>query len=240
MQSIDIEPLKTLQDPDKIAEYQLGLVREIKAATESSNKLMLPFLLKETNPNLLSIGAALYQVELADNKDNDLIRAHIKDVLKKTQSPVLSTVLRILEQSRKEIKPDFMFDKDYALMTGKNFSFMSPRIPSKFILLDFWASWCTPCRKSIKTDIPYLSKKYSEEQLRIVGIVVQDKYEAATKAIKADKNQHTQIYDYDGTLNKYFEIDGIPYYVLINQETQEIKGFKTFIAVQEYLANELK
>ncbi|MNU21921.1 Thiol-disulfide oxidoreductase ResA [compost metagenome] len=239
MQSLDARPLHTLQDPDKIAEYQLSLVKEIKAVTESNNKLLLPFLLKETNANLLALAAGLYQIELANNKDNDLITAHLDNVEKSTPSNLLSTVLIVLQKSRKTIKPDFLFDRSYMLMEGKNFNFLSPRIPAKFILLDCWASWCSPCRKSIKTDLPYLSKKYTPQQLQIIGVVVKDKFQPAEKAIKADKNTYLQIYDQDKFLDEYFEIEGIPYYVLINQETQEIKAFQVLVDLEEYLAKEL-
>lgn len=240
MRNINLEPLNTLKDEEKIAAYQLSLVREIKAVTERVNKLLLPFLTKETDPNLLAIAAALYQVELANNKDNDQITEHLTSIQKNTQSAILLTVLEVLKKSRKEIKPDFMFDKTYLLMESKNFNFLSPRMPAKFILMDFWASWCTPCRKAIKTELPLLIKKYTPQQLQIIGIVVNDEFQQAEQAIKKDKNPHTQIYDHDNYLANYFEIQGIPYYVIINQETQEIKAFRTFFAVQDYLAEAIK
>ena len=239
MQRLDPEPLNTLKDPEKIMEYQLRMVKEIKAATESNNKLLLPFLLKESDPNLLALASGLYQIEYANNRDNDLITEHLSRIEKSAPSSLLNSVLVVLQKSRKTIKPDFMFDRSYRLMEGKNFNFLSPRIPSKFILLDCWASWCTPCRKSIKTDLPYLRKKYSPQQLQIIGVVVKDKFQAAEKAIKADHNQYLQIYDHDKFLNQYFEIQGIPYYVLINQETQEIRAFQGIVDLEEYLAKEL-
>lgn len=235
MQSLDPEPLYTLKDPEKIAEYQLSMVKEIKAVTESNNKLLLPFLLKESNPNLLALASGLYQIEYANNRDNDLITGHLSRIEESAPSSLLNSVLAVLQKSRKTIKPDFMFDRSYRLMKGENFDFLSPRIPSKFILLDCWASWCTPCRKSIKTDLPYLTKKYSPQQLQIIGVVVKDKFQAAEKAIKADNNQYPQIYDQDNFLDQYFEIQGIPYYVLINQETQEIKAFQGIVDLAEYL-----
>lgn len=239
MQHLDPEPLNTLKDPEKIAEYQLRMVKEIKAITESNNQLLLPFLLKESDPNLLALAAGLYQIEYANNRDNDLITEHLSQIEKSAPSSLLNSVLMVLHKSRKTIKPDFMFDRSYMLMEGKNFNFLTPRIPSKFILLDCWASWCTPCRKSIKTDLPYLSKKYSPQQLQIIGVVVKDQFQAAEKAIKADNNKYPQIYDQDKFLDHYFEIEGIPYYILINQETQEIKTFQGFIDLEEYLTKEL-
>ncbi|MNT60135.1 hypothetical protein D3C72_1976930 [compost metagenome] len=69
--------------------------------------------------------------------------------------------------------------------------------------------------------------------------MVKDKFQPAEKAIKADKNTYPQIYDQDKFLDQYFEIEGIPYYVLINQETQEIKAFQVLVDLEEYLAKEL-
>lgn len=95
---------------------------------------------------------------------------------------------------------------------------------NKYVLLDFWASWCVYCRE----EIPYLKeiyKKYIPKDLEIIGISEDDDVSAWKKAIAEDKTQnwrhilaplHNQKNDSLVT-NKYF-VYGIPVTILINKE----------------------
>ncbi len=63
----------------------------------------------------------------------------------------------------------------------------------KYVILDFWGSWCTPCRKS-HPHLVELYKKYKKENFEIVGLAGNEsKYDAWTKAIKDDGLTWPQI-----------------------------------------------
>ena len=77
--------------------------------------------------------------------------------------------------------PDFTAND---LLTGKPFSLSS--LKGKVVLLDFWASWCVPCRKS-NPHVKALYNKYSKKGFDVVYIASDDSNpNAALKAIEQD------------------------------------------------------
>lgn len=82
------------------------------------------------------------------------------------------------------------------------------------VYVDFWASWCGPCRKSF----PWMNdiqKKY--KQLKIVSINVDQNKELATEFLTENPVSFSIIYDPKGTLAKKYGLQGMPSSYIYNK-----------------------
>jgi peroxiredoxin len=102
--------------------------------------------------------------------------------------------------------------------SGKVFSLSSLR--GKYVLVDFWASWCEPCRG----ENPNVVKAYQEfknKNFTIVGVSLDQKKEAWLEAIHEDHLTWTHISDLGFWQSKAvstFQFTGIPYNVLLDPQ----------------------
>ncbi len=78
--------------------------------------------------------------------------------------------------------PDLAPDFKLATLEGKPLSLAEYK--SKVVLLNFWATWCGPCRAEVP-DLVELQNKY-KDQLQIIGLVVDDDDQAAIKKFVAE------------------------------------------------------
>ncbi|MBL4942508.1 MAG: TlpA family protein disulfide reductase [Colwellia sp.] len=87
----------------------------------------------------------------------------------------------------------------------------------KVVYLDFWASWCGPCRKSF----PWMNKiqaEYKSQGFSVISINLDANRALAEKFLVETPAVFPVIYDPKGKLAKHFKIKGMPSSMLIGRD----------------------
>ena len=95
----------------------------------------------------------------------------------------------------------------------------------KYVVADFWASWCGPCRAEIP-NLKAISKEYSSDKLIVLGINVWDQEQKFKEALANEGIDYPQIYvpqngEYNAT--ELYGIQGIPQIILFGPDGTIIK-----------------
>jgi len=115
---------------------------------------------------------------------------------------------------------------DFDLPTDKgNIKLSSLR--GNVVYVDYWASWCPPCRKSF----PWMNQmhsKYEAQGLKIIGISLDSTRKSADKFLKKMPALFSIAYDHDGNTADDYEVQVMPTSYLIDREGNLIYTHKGF------------
>ncbi|MEO8412062.1 MAG: AhpC/TSA family protein [Ginsengibacter sp.] len=124
-----------------------------------------------------------------------------------TQSPSASG-----QVAKGQMAPDFTLPD----VDGKPFTLSSLR--GKYVLLDFWASWCGPCRQE-NPNVVATYKQYKDKNFTVLGVSLDKEKNAWLTAIKDDGLVWKQVSDlkfWNSEAAALYNVEGIPYNVLID------------------------
>lgn len=138
-------------------------------------------------------------------------RALIEDEAKKQAK------LEIEEGKR---APDFTL-KDIG---GNDFNLASLFGKGKYIVVDFWGSWCSWCIKGFPKMKEYYNKY--RDKLEIVGIACYDKEDKWKAAVAKNGIPWLHVFSPDGITEERYGVTGYPYKVLISPKGKVVKCFR--------------
>lgn len=172
-----------------------------------------------------------------DNKPAEISQNQSKKTQKASSAPSGSTpsenAPQIQPSSEPEVKklesmgaaPDFTL----TALDGKPVSLSG--LSGKVVLIDFWATWCPPCRKMIPA-LKELYSKYNRQGLEVIGISLDESGHETVKAFVESMHMPYTVAIGDNTLSdSYGKINAIPTSFIIDRKgdiRQKHVGFVEF------------
>jgi len=147
-------------------------------------------------------------------------------------SPTVKEIYRNYTESKKikedailvapgKLAPDFE-----ELMLDQKTKMKLSNLRGNVVLLDFWASWCAPCRKE-NPALVELYKKYKGDGFTIMSVSFDTDKEKWKSAIIADKltwsNHVSDLGGWNSKVGKIYKVNSVPFTVLIDKDGKIIK-----------------
>jgi thiol-disulfide isomerase/thioredoxin len=156
----------------------------------------------------------LAKAQLRESKD-DAAKQQLQDCLDCAPDEQMKLEAQKLlahpERGREEIAPDFQL----TTLQGQPLSLQG--LAGRVVVMDFWATWCPPCRESVP-ELKELTRKYPTEKLVLISVSA-DKDENQWKEFVGKKKMDwAQYRDPQGQILESFGIHSFPTYLVIDGE----------------------
>ena len=87
----------------------------------------------------------------------------------------------------------------------------------KVVLLDFWASWCGPCRESFPW-MDQMQRRYADQGFVVVAVNVDEKFADAKAFLEGTSNEFQHLQDPEGRLAEYYGLTAMPSSILFGRD----------------------
>ena len=181
-----------------------------------------------------------YPEELIDNQTRMKLIDKLPD--EKQKRPAIQKMLANLKQASESAEGMTIKDFTQPGLDGTPVSLLGEVSKSKITVIDFWASWCGPCRQEMPFMVE-LYDKYKDKGLNIIGISLDedsDAWKAATQQLNIPWVQMSDLKGWENVIAKHFCVNSIPHTIVVDQQGKILKRGLRSEKLEEFVVGQLK
>ena len=186
--------------------------------------------IKANTDNIVGL-IALSNIELEDDEEMLELIDGMSDAIK--AEPRVKAMRQAIDASSKTAEGMMFTDFE---VDGVKFSDFIGK--GKYVLVDFWASWCGPCRREMP-NLRNVYEKYHGDKFDMLSVAVWDKLEDTIQAAKEENIVWGQIMNAQRIPTELYGIQGIPHIILFGPDGTILKRNLRGDAIGEAVAEAL-
>lgn len=181
-----------------------------------------------------------YPEELIDNENRARLVKELPTEMR--QRPAIKQFEQELAKAARTAEGSVIQDFTQKAPDGTEISLMAEVKKHKITVIDFWASWCGPCRQ----EMPFMIQmydKYQSKGLGILGISLDENSDAwikGTEALGFTWPQMSDLKGWENEIAQYFQVTSIPHTIIVDQSGKILRRGLRGEQLEQFIAEQLK
>lgn len=188
-----------------------------------------------SNPSIVLAGLCYLNSAYIGILPGDVIKKYLPKVAH-LNIPLVNNTIELAGSVETNRKGIYLPDTEFKDQEGKSQSLYD--LTKKITVLDFWASWCHPCRQANRSDLPELNQLFAGDNDRqLISVSIDTNQEKWKRAVAEDKMTWPQYVDEDRTLVEMLSIYAVPLYLVLDEKRRIIYETISTYHLKEFLSN---